>query len=123
MGFHAQVFPEQERRMSDEEEEVRVFVHETVPTVIDRQSGIIGRKLQKAHDTFDIENAKIMKRELEVGTIKRNRELHEKLSAIEQAREGGQLAARCDALLTGKAPALSARKLRRRSGRRRIALL
>jgi hypothetical protein len=45
---------------------VRVFVHETVPAVIDRQSGIIGRKLQKAHDTFDIENAKIMKREQKI---------------------------------------------------------
>merc|ERR1711988_1280347 len=64
--FHAHVFPEQEQRMTDEEEEVRVFVHETVPTVIDRQAGIIGRKLQKAHDTFDIENAKIMKREQKI---------------------------------------------------------
>ena len=64
--FHAVTIPEQESRMTAEEEEVRVFVEETVPTVIDRQSGIIGRKLQKAHDTFDIENAKIMKREQKI---------------------------------------------------------
>jgi hypothetical protein len=64
--FHGEVIPVQEQRMADEEEEVRKFVHETVPAVIDRQSGIIGRKLQKAHDTFDIENAKIMKREQKI---------------------------------------------------------
>ena len=33
---------------------------------MDRQSGIVSRKLQKAHDTFDIENQKVLKREQKI---------------------------------------------------------
>ena len=33
---------------------------------MDEQSGAVTRKLQKAHETFDIENAKIAKREQKV---------------------------------------------------------
>lgn len=61
--FHGELIPGQEERMTGIETEVDHFVKVTVPTVIDRQSGIVARKLQKAHDTFDIENAKILKRE------------------------------------------------------------
>eukprot|EP00903_Cladosiphon_okamuranus_P009978 g9464.t1 len=39
------------------------FVHVTVPRIVDEQSGAVTRKLQKARETFDIENAKIAKRE------------------------------------------------------------
>lgn len=37
-----------------------------VPKIVDEQSGAVTRKLQKAHETFDIENAKIAKREQKV---------------------------------------------------------
>merc|ERR1711865_1337348 len=62
-NFHNEVIPPQDRRMAEDEKTVEVFVSETVPDIIDRQSGIVSRKLKKAHDTFDIENAKVMKRE------------------------------------------------------------
>ena len=39
------------------------FIHVTVPRILDDQNGAVSRKLQKAHETFDIENAKIIKRE------------------------------------------------------------
>lgn len=42
------------------------FVHVTVPRIVDEQSGAVTRKLQKARETFDIENAKIAKRERKV---------------------------------------------------------
>lgn len=42
------------------------FTNTTVPRVVDEQSGAVTRKLQKAHETFDIENAKIAKREQKV---------------------------------------------------------
>lgn len=64
--FHNDLIPPQQDRMEDNEKMVEVFVSETVPAVVDRQSGIVGRKLQKAHETFDIENAKVMKREQKI---------------------------------------------------------
>lgn len=42
------------------------FVKETVPRIVDEQSGAVTRKLHKARETFDIENAKISKREQKV---------------------------------------------------------
>jgi hypothetical protein len=42
------------------------FMTVTVPAVIEQQSGAVTRKLQKANETFDIENAKVMKREQKV---------------------------------------------------------
>jgi len=64
--FNKDKIPPQELRMADNERGVEVFVGETIPAVVDRQSGIVSRKLQKAHDTFDIENAKVMKREQKI---------------------------------------------------------
>lgn len=52
--FHNDLIPPQQDRMEDNEKMVEVFVSETVPAVVDRQSGIVGRKLQKAHETFDV---------------------------------------------------------------------
>ncbi|CAM9799944.1 unnamed protein product, partial [Choristocarpus tenellus] len=48
------------------EARVTEFINVTVPVTIDQQSGAVTRKLQKAHETFDIENAKIAKRERKV---------------------------------------------------------
>jgi hypothetical protein len=42
------------------------FMTVTVPAVIEQQSGAVTKKLQKANETFDIENAKVMKREQKV---------------------------------------------------------
>ena len=53
-NFHNEVIPPQDRRMAEDEKTVEVFVSETVPDIIDRQSGIVSRKLKKAHDTFDV---------------------------------------------------------------------
>lgn len=52
--------------MEADEARVEEFVRVTVPRVIDEQSGTVTRKLQKARETFDIENAKIVKRERKV---------------------------------------------------------
>lgn len=52
--FHVEKIPPQERRMGENEQSVEIFVGETIPTVIDKQSGIVSRQLQKAHDTFDV---------------------------------------------------------------------
>lgn len=54
-------------RVEADEAKVEEFVRVTVPRVIDEQSGTVTRKLQKARETFDIENAKIVKRERKVG--------------------------------------------------------
>ena len=64
--FHKDKIPPQETRMTENEQGVEVFVGETIPAVVDRQSGIVSRKLQKAHDTFDIENQKVLKREQKI---------------------------------------------------------
>ncbi|CAM9595931.1 unnamed protein product [Scytosiphon promiscuus] len=50
-------------RVEADEAKAEEFVRVTVPRVIDEQSGTVTRKLQKARETFDIENAKIVKRE------------------------------------------------------------
>ena len=64
--FHGKRIPAQEQRLEASEKDVTEFVDVTVPATIDRQSGIVARKLRKAHDTFDIENAKILKREQKI---------------------------------------------------------
>lgn len=64
--FHTEKIPPQELRMGTSEHGVEVFVGETIPAVVDRQSGIVSRQLQRAHNTFDIENAKVMKREQKI---------------------------------------------------------
>ncbi|CAM9458372.1 unnamed protein product [Ectocarpus sp. 4 AP-2014] len=50
-------------RTEADDARVEEFVHVTVPRIVDEQSGAVTRKLQKARETFDIENAKIAKRE------------------------------------------------------------
>jgi hypothetical protein len=42
------------------------FIKETVPAVVEAQSGAVTRKLQAAHEGFDIECAKIQKREQKI---------------------------------------------------------
>lgn len=52
--YHTDLIPPQELLMGDKETGVELFVGETIPALIDCQSGIVSRKLQKAHDTFDV---------------------------------------------------------------------
>ena len=52
--FHTEKIPPQEFKMAESEQGVEVYVGETIPLIVDRQSGIVSRKLQKAHDTFDV---------------------------------------------------------------------
>lgn len=56
----------QEGRVVSDEARAHEFINVAVPLVIENQSGTVTRKLQKAHETFDIENAKIHKRELKI---------------------------------------------------------
>jgi len=83
--FHGDLIPAQEERMTASETEVDHFVKVTVPTVIDRQSGIVARKLQKAHDTFDIENAKILKREQKI-TVRFDKHVQRSAQSFEDER-------------------------------------
>ncbi|KAG5192557.1 hypothetical protein JKP88DRAFT_292970 [Tribonema minus] len=57
---------EQEERVEANKARVDKFIKVTIPGVIEAQSGAVTRKLQKAHETFDIENAKIHKREQKI---------------------------------------------------------
>ena len=61
--FHRELIPVPEQRMTDIEADFEHFVHVTVPKAIDECSGIIARKVEKARETFEIENTKVMKRE------------------------------------------------------------
>lgn len=40
--------------MSNSEQSTEFFVADTIPSVIDKQSDIVSRKLKKARDTFDV---------------------------------------------------------------------
>lgn len=63
--FHMDI-PKDEARLTAIDDDAREFVDTTVPAVIDRQSGIVERKLAQAVDTFDIDNAKIRQREQKI---------------------------------------------------------
>lgn len=65
-SFHGDLIPTEETNRDQLEHDADIFIRDTVPQVIDRQSGIVERKLRKARDTFDIEKAKIAKRELKI---------------------------------------------------------
>lgn len=58
-----EMIPVQEKRRDVIEEGVNVFVNETVPANIERQSGEVSRRLKKAYEAFDIEQQKERNRE------------------------------------------------------------
>ena len=72
--------PQPERRLDLWQENFDHFVNVTVPTTIENQSGRVTRHLIKAQETFEIDNAKLLKRErkindryaLHVETAKKN---------------------------------------------------
>lgn len=58
-----ELYPVQVERLSVVEKGVNVFVTDTVPDAIERQSGEVSRRLKKAYEAFDIEKQKEAKRE------------------------------------------------------------
>lgn len=50
-------------RVRECDADFRRFAYTTVPEIMEKLQGTITRKLEKNHETFDIENAKIQKRE------------------------------------------------------------
>lgn len=50
-------------RIRDCDADFKTFAYTTVPEIMEKLQGAITRKLDKSHETFDIENAKIQKRE------------------------------------------------------------
>jgi len=67
LGYYEdQRIPDSEARITGNEERFDEFVNVTVPRVVEEQSGAVTRRLQKAHDNFDIDNAKILKREKKI---------------------------------------------------------
>jgi len=58
-----ELLPMQAKRRDVIEEGVDVFVKETVPANIERQSGEVSRRLKKAYEAFDIEQQKERNRE------------------------------------------------------------
>lgn len=50
-------------RVRECDADFRRFAYTTVPEIMEKLQGTITRKLEKSHETFDIENAKIQKRE------------------------------------------------------------
>ncbi|KAL3665745.1 hypothetical protein V7S43_009176 [Phytophthora oleae] len=61
--LEAQDITTQEKKLHECESEFRTFAYTTVPEIMEKLQGTITRKLEKNHETFDIENAKIQKRE------------------------------------------------------------
>lgn len=51
------------RRIRECDADFKQFAYTTVPETMEQLQGAITRKLEKSHETFDIENAKIRKRE------------------------------------------------------------
>eukprot|EP00644_Phytophthora_capsici_P002506 jgi/Phyca11/15087/fgenesh1_pg.PHYCAscaffold_11_\ len=61
--LEAQEITTQEKKLHECDSEFRTFAYTTVPEIMEKLQGTITRKLEKNHETFDIENAKIQKRE------------------------------------------------------------
>jgi len=58
-----ELYPVQTERLEEVRRGVDVFVKDTVPAAIERQSGEVSRRLKKAYEAFDIEKQKEAKRE------------------------------------------------------------
>ena len=54
--------PAESARVDVIEKDLAVFINETVPQTIERQSGEVSRQLKRAYETFDIEKKKEEKR-------------------------------------------------------------
>ncbi|GLE00236.1 hypothetical protein PINS_up008963 [Pythium insidiosum] len=59
----------EEKRIRECDADARQFFYTTVPEIMEKLQGTITRKLEKNHETFDIENAKIQKRERKMASM------------------------------------------------------
>lgn len=66
--------PHEEKRIRTCDADARTFFYATVPDIMEKLQGSITRKLEKNHETFDIENAKIQKRERKTESLLDNNE-------------------------------------------------
>jgi alpha-acetolactate decarboxylase len=57
-----ELLPEQSARVDVIDSNLDVFVKDTVPAAIERQSGEVSRQLRRAYETFEIEKKKERKR-------------------------------------------------------------
>lgn len=57
-----EIIPSESRRVDIIENDLTVFIKETVPDRIEKQSGEVSRQLRRAYETFDIEKKKEEKR-------------------------------------------------------------
>ncbi|DAZ98392.1 TPA: hypothetical protein N0F65_000106 [Lagenidium giganteum] len=77
----------QERKIRECEADAKKFYYTTVPEIMEKLQGAITRRLEKNHETFDIENAKIQKRERKtLSMLESNERKTEHLFALEQER-------------------------------------
>lgn len=60
--FDEERIPLEISRVDEIEKDLTVFIKETVPTTIEKQSGEVSRQLKRAYETFDIEKKKEEKR-------------------------------------------------------------
>ena len=57
-----ELIPAEKDRVDTIDKNLDIFVKETVPAAIERQSGEVSRQLRRAYETFEIEKKKEMKR-------------------------------------------------------------
>lgn len=57
-----ELLPNESGRVDVIDKNALIFVNETVPAAIERQSGEVSRQLRRAYETFDIEKKKELKR-------------------------------------------------------------
>lgn len=56
------LIPPQTQRVMELESDTKIYFSQTVPDVIERQSGEVSRQLKKQYETFDIEKQKAQKK-------------------------------------------------------------
>lgn len=57
-----EIIPSEDKRVDVIDASLDVFIKETVPAAIERQSGEVSRQLRRAYETFEIEKKKERKR-------------------------------------------------------------
>jgi hypothetical protein len=57
-----EILPAESRRLDVIEKDLSLFINDTVPQSIEKQSGEVSRQLKRAYETFDIEKKKEEKR-------------------------------------------------------------
>uniref|UniRef100_K3W544 Uncharacterized protein n=1 Tax=Globisporangium ultimum (strain ATCC 200006 / CBS 805.95 / DAOM BR144) TaxID=431595 RepID=K3W544_GLOUD len=77
----------EERKVRECDADFKKFAYTTVPEIMEKLQGTITRRLDKNHETFDIENAKIQKREKKtLGALETNEKKTESSFNVERQR-------------------------------------